>query len=501
MCEASDRFHTRVSSISEPVCDYMKAAESAILFEEENRSFSSAVIVKRCEEIWVARKAQTLYDDFPALLDDRKDDHIARMFRLLSRVGAEALDPIVPMYERGVVAHHKRLDGPDVEKCITTYHGFVELTRTAFRDDKRFRRAVDVACRSFVNRVQNVSELLADHTDRILRKKEDTSAFDNIILVLSLIEEKDIFQAFHAKKMSRRLISQLSSVDDESLFITKLKESMGFSYVAHMQSMITDMATSVDLQESFKSADVAVDHSFDFGVIVLATNAWPIQPPRTELTIPKEMMLCRERFHEFYNKKHNGRRLNWMHHLSKGVLSTSALGSAKRQLCCSTYQMTVLLSFNDNKTMTTVQLVEYTGINRDQLHPVLRTLLKTRVIVCKPKDCDTITDAHMFAPNRGFKNKRLRININIKLESQVVEERKQSHAGLAIDRKHVVEACIVRVMKMRKQLDHRNLIAEVVEQLVSRFKPDIKIIKSCIGGLIEKEYLERKDGGSYAYLA
>lgn len=69
------------------------------------------------------------------------------------------------------------------------------------------------------------------------------------------------------------------------------------------------------------------------------------------------------------------------------------------------------------------------------------------------------------------------------------------------ERQHAIDAAIVRVMKMRKTLAHKLLVAEVVGQL--RFALTNADLKRRIDNLIEREFLERSAGDStvYNYLA
>ena len=71
------------------------------------------------------------------------------------------------------------------------------------------------------------------------------------------------------------------------------------------------------------------------------------------------------------------------------------------------------------------------------------------------------------------------------------------------ERKFYLQALIVRIMKAKKSLPHKDLVNEVIQESISNFIPSQVFIKSVIDGLIEKEYLanSEEEDDVYDYLA
>merc|ERR1712031_123340 len=108
--------------------------------------------------------------------------------------------------------------------------------------------------------------------------------------------------------------------------------------------------------------------------------------------------------------------------------------------------------------------------------------------------------------NENFDHKMIRIKINPQMSKKKGEDSQQQKATkqkIEEDRKHEIEAAIVRIMKARKIITHNNLVAETIEQLSKRFKAQPPAIKSKIEALIEREYIKRdaNDKTSYSYVA
>ena len=83
------------------------------------------------------------------------------------------------------------------------------------------------------------------------------------------------------------------------------------------------------------------------------------------------------------------------------------------------------------------------------------------------------------------------------------EETKRTQTSIEADRKHALDAAIVRVMKSKKELTYEQLKTATIEAVKNHFVPEVSMIKQRIAVLVEQEYLARDetDMNKYIYLA
>ena len=110
----------------------------------------------------------------------------------------------------------------------------------------------------------------------------------------------------------------------------------------------------------------------------------------------------------------------------------------------------------------------------------------------------------VYTLNPGVRSQLYRIKLPVaSVKENKAAEKAEVAEKVDEDRRHMVEATIVKVMKTRRKLEHNALIAEATKILSLKFSPDPTMIKKRIESLIEREYMERdaEDRRFYKYIA
>lgn len=454
------------------------------------------------------------------LKDDRVED-LTRMYNLFARVAnglgfmKDKISNFVRETGKALVTDPEKSKNPKlyVQSLLDLKDKYDRLLTQAFLNDKNFQHAINQAFEYFINLNNKSPEFISLFIDEKLKKglkgvseEEVETTLNKVMTLFRFIQEKDVFEKYYKQHLAKRLLLSRSVSDDaERNMIAKLKTECGYQFTSKLEGMFTDMKTSSDTMEGFKnylqSSNDSLD-GVDLNVYVLTTGFWPTQSA-AKCNLPPEMIKCCEVFKKYYLSNHNGRRLTWQTNMGTGDLRAKFRGK-RHELSVTTYQMVILVLFNAQDSLTFGDIREASGIPVPELRRNLTALsmLKYKILTKNPKDKE-VKDTDVFAFNNAFKSKLYRVRIMAAARGESKAEREQTRQKVDEDRKHQIEAAIVRIMKARKTMEHNQLIAEVTQQLSSRFMPAPLVIKKRIESLIEREYLERskKDRKLYNYLA
>jgi cullin 1 len=479
--EATKAFYTAESKqfvAENSVVEYMKKAETRLDEEEERvkmylHTDIAVPLKKACNQVLIADHSALLRDEFQVLLDNDREEDMARMYSLLSRI-PDGLDPLRSKFEAhvrkaGLAAVAKVASDAEklepkvyVDALLEIHTQYQGLVKRAFNDEPEFTRSLDNACREFVNRNEvcksgsNKSpELLAKYTDILLRKSgtgieeaELENTLSQIMTVFKYIEDKDVFQKFYSRMLARRLVHSNSSSDDaETSMISKLKEACGFEYTNKLQRMFQDMQISKDLNEGFKEHARSLDaRVLDSQYSILGTGFWPLTAPNTTFNPPIEISADCDRFSRFYKNKHEGRKLTWLWQLCKGEVKATYCKGAKTPYTfqVSLYQMAILLLFNEKDNHSYDDIASTTQLNSEALDPSLSILCKAKVLLMKPEG--KVGPGANFVLNYDFKSKKLRVNLNVGMKSETKQEEVETNKTIEEDRKLLLQVSAQRLV-------------------------------------------------------
>jgi len=502
----------------------------------------------------IQRHAKTLVSmensGFGVLLkDETKVDVMGDMYDLFIKVPTsvfnlrDALCERVKADGRALVADQERgaSDPPTfVRGVLKMNERYYNIVEKAFRGEARVKKRLKESFENFLNADTRAASCLAVYADDLLRsgikgvpETELTRLLNSVILVFRYISDKDVFESFYKQHLAKRLLGGRSVSDEaEKQLVSLLKAECGYQFTSKLEGMFNDMRISRDTRDAYKTfkrentmdQGTCTSQCVDIDVDVLTTGYWPSQNvPICSLPPPIESAI--ENFSNFYLKKHTGRKLAWQ--TSAGTAEIKATFGTKENsrvhyLSVTTYQMCILMLFNDNDTLTLGKLASETNIPDLELRRHLISLCtpKHRIVRKGSKGKGISGEDETFTFNSDYRSNARRVKIPL-VSMKEASKNKQATAAesgteataaaaasssdaiplqLEEERRHLVEAAVVRIMKARKQLHHNELIAEVTKQLQVRFVPTPQFIKKRIEGLIEREYLERNEDNHRLYM-
>ncbi|KAM0155808.1 hypothetical protein ACHAPG_005684 [Botrytis cinerea] len=543
---------------SSPLREYISSCDDLLRRESlrcDTYNFDSTTkktLLDTAHDILVLKRADVLLETVAVskLLDDKEMASLKSLYQLLrlSDIQAQLKKPFA-YYIKSVgssIAMDKERSDEMVVRLLELKRSLDTVIRDAFNKDGTFTFCLRDAFGQFINDRQvakawgtdtsKVGEMIAKYMDGLLRgglkavprslvsdatdrneaeKNGQASTGDEDaeldrqleqgLELFRFIEGKDVFEAFYKKDLARRLLmARSASQDAERNMLAKLRGECGNSFTHNLEQMFKDQDISRDEMISYKqSLSNTSKTTLDLQVSVLSSAAWPTYPD-IEVNLPAEVARHIEKYDRHYKHKHSGRRLTWKHSLAHSVVKATFKKSVK-ELLVSGFQAIVLVLFNDLEDgghLSYKDISKATGLVDVELKRTLQSLAcaKIRPLAKYPKGRD-INDTDTFTINLNFSDPKYRIKINQIQLKETKEENKETHERVIQDRSFETQAAIVRIMKSRKTMTHQNLVAEVINQTKGRGAVEPAEIKKHIEKLIEKDYIEREDGGHYTYLA
>lgn len=223
--EATKSFYAAESNeylSSHNIVDYMRKAEQRINEEESRETLyldehSKKPLTDALNDTLIVAHSQTLYNEFNNLLDQHQIDHISKMFNLFNRVPS-TLEPLAKKFsdyietqglnaidnllndtqneaskesvtnEDGSIAPRKPNASKSqvdpklyIKALIQVYQIYQKIVSSAFQNNPIFVKALDSACRSYINvnsiakplnskSTSKTPDLLAKYSDNLLKK-------------------------------------------------------------------------------------------------------------------------------------------------------------------------------------------------------------------------------------------------------------------------------------------------------------------------------------------
>lgn len=104
--------------------------------------------------------------------------------------------------------------------------------------------------------------------------------------------------------------------------------------------------------------------------------------------------------------------------------------------------MSILLQYNASIAYSWEELLSTTGLNPETLTGQLGNLVKAKVLLLKDNSSVGSTGS-IYELNTSFKSKKIRINLNMAVKSEIRAESDETHKNVEEDRKLLIQVIVI----------------------------------------------------------
>ena len=463
------------------------------------------------------------------MLETKNDVQLTNLYKLFKLYPAslvEITEEFQPYIKsRGNTLYENKELSKDPKKfipeLISLKKEMDKLVLECFENNNTFQDVKNKAFSLFMKK-DVYAKQLSNYADFCMRngfkgksQEEIDHTLNDIIDLFKCLNSKLVFQNESNKKMSERLIKKLSlSTLSERLFITKLKQEAGVTYVSKMQEMMNDLEKNKNETESYKSMPhKGAPNGIKLDITVISQSAWEVSKKNMEkIEMPKFLKTCLDDFDAFYIKKHQGQKLLWCLGLSK--VEITYLYLRNKNISVSTLpQLLSLLLLEKHGKLSLVSIAQHCGCQPSTIITDIQGLVynptfnpqgqpdKGLIVGTFSKE---FKETDEISINKNFTCSRMKIQTIPLPQKKSATEQKQAELEEAQIIKryqdNILQATLTRIMKSRigQETSHVWLVNEASKQ-IDLFKAQPQQIKENIEKLIEKNVIKRNDKNRTCY--
>jgi len=430
-------------------------------------------------------------------------DNINMLHWLLRRIQSGGRDLLTTTLSNYIGAAGSKLDKGDWSRYIPEFFELRNKIDKQLSDIMKKEESLREKIRGYFQRVlnsnPNAAEQLASYVNRLIIEGGEID--EDVRYAYNLLDSKDVFHDRYWRDLASRLLTSEAGIAEREMRLCNNFDSNSFSTSAKVKEMFSDVEKSDLLNnQQYKSIEKDARFGIDLKVQIIRHGIWPSPIPLPDCVLPSPLVDVFNVFSVYYGAKHyEPRTLTLEPQWGRAIIVGNFYSKDHRQyeFSTTTYQMIILLLFNNRETYSFEEMLTETNFTTSNLESVLVSLEK---ILSRGDENLSLSDPRQtFSVNDDFVSEEPVVGVP---PAAIHPEEPKPSVSYCVeqDRKYELEAAIVRIVKMQKGRLRRDvLITKVKEYVQHRFQPEEKTVVNLIDSLVEREYLKFKKPNFYSY--